>query len=137
MISVRQTNLKLEILKELNYAFGDVFIFNGFVISEIKSGIKFNWKDHASQIVGDVSCFLGTDGQDVIYISNRINSYAVVAIDWLNFFKRNYFLKGYYVVSERPNSKLNLMVESLFFKHKIKSFNSLYTAVNWAQKKEL
>ena len=44
MISVKETNLNSEVLKELNYAFGDVFIFNGFVISEFKSGINFNWK---------------------------------------------------------------------------------------------
>ena len=136
MISVKETNLNSEVLKELNYAFGDVFIFNGFVISEFKSGINFNWKDHASQIVEDVTCFLGTDGQDLIYISNRINSYAVVALDWLSFYKSNYFLKGYYVVSERPSNKLNLMVESLFFKHKIKNFNSLFTAFNWAKKND-
>ena len=133
MISVKQTKLNSEILKELNYDFGDVFIFDGFIISEIKSGINFNYNDHAIKMVEDVSCFLGTDGREVIYISNRINSYAVVAIDWLRFFKNNYFLKGYYVVSESPSSKLNLMVENLFFKHKIKNFNSLYSAVNWAK----
>lgn len=134
MISVKQTKLYSEVLKELNYSFGDVFIFNGFIVSEIKSGINFNWNDHASKIVDDVSCYLGTDGHDLIYISNRINSYAVVATDWLIFFKNSYFLKGYYVVSQRPSSKLNLMIESLFFKHKIKSFNSLYIAVNWVKK---
>ena len=40
------------------------------------------------------------------------------------------------MVSERPSNKLNLMVESLFFKHKIKNFNSLFTAVNWAKKND-
>ena len=134
MISINQTHLKTEVLKELNYSFGDVFIFKGFIVSEIKSGVNFSWSEHANQIVQDVSCFLGTDGSDLIYISNRINSYAVVAMDWLKFFKNSYVLKGYYVVSDSPIGKLNLMVESLFFKNKIKSFSSLYSAINWAKK---
>ncbi|MFV9550650.1 hypothetical protein [Algibacter sp. PT7-4] len=137
MISVKDANLNSKILKELNYSFADVFIFDGFVISEIKRGVNFNWNDHASKIVEDVACFLGKDGKDVIYISNRINSYAVVAVDWFKFFKNNYFLKNYFVVSNKSGSKLNLMIESLFFKDKIKSFNSLYTAVNWVKKGDL
>lgn len=134
MISVKQTNLYSEVLKELNYSFGNVFIFNGFIISEMNQGINISWSNHAKQIVEDVSCYLGTDGSDIIYISNRINSYAVMAADWLKFFKSNYYLKAYYIVSNNPTSKINFVVENLFFKNKIKNFNSLYEAVNWAKK---
>ncbi|PQV46518.1 hypothetical protein CLV33_10915 [Jejuia pallidilutea] len=137
MISVKQTELYPEVLKELNYSFGDVFIFNGFVISEIESGINLNWKNHGKLIVEDISCYLGTDGSDLVYISNRINSYAVMAVDWLKFFKNNYYLKAYYIVSSSPSSKLNLLVENLFFNSKIQSFNSLFEAVNWAKKGNL
>ncbi|GAA4883630.1 hypothetical protein GCM10023311_02290 [Flaviramulus aquimarinus] len=134
MISVKQTNLYSEVLKELNYSFGDIFIFEGFIVSEIKQGINFSWNNHAKQIVEDVSCFLGTDGRDLVYISNRINTYAVVAIDWLKFFKNQYSLKGYYVVSNSKFSLMNLMVEELFFRNKIKNFKSIYSAVNWTKK---
>ncbi len=134
MQSVKQTALYSEVLKELNYPFGDVFIFSGFVISEMKSGVNVSWKNHAKLIVDDVSCFLGTDGSDVVYISNRINSYAVMAVDWLKFFKSNYHLKAYYIVSDSPTSRINLMVENLFFNNKIKSFTSLFEAINWAKK---
>lgn len=134
MISVKQTNLYSEVLKELNYSFGNVFIFNGFIVSEMNQGINVSWSNHAKQIVEDVSCYLGTDGSDIIYISNRINSYAVMAADWLKFFKSNYYLKAYYIVSNKPTSKISLVVENLFFKNKIENFNSLYEAVNWAKK---
>ncbi len=134
MVSVKETALYSEVRKELNYPFGDVFIFSGFVISEIKSGVNVTWQHHAKRIVDDVSCYLGTDGSDVIYISNRINSYAVMAVDWLKFFKSNYYLKAYYIVSDSPTSKIGIMVENLFFNNKIKSFNSLFEAVNWAKK---
>ena len=131
MISIKQSHLNSEVLKELNYPFGDVFIFDGFVVSEIKDSINFSWSEHAQFIVSDVTCFLGTDGRDLIYISNRINSYAVVAIDWLKFFKYQYSLKGYYIVSHGKLSRLNLMVEELFFKKKIKHFDSIHSAINW------
>lgn len=133
MTSVKQTELYSEVLKELNYPFGDVFIFNGFVISEINQAVNVSWKNHAKHIVEDVSCYLGTDGRDLVYISNRVNSYAVMAVDWLKFFKNNYYLKAYYIVSDSPSGRINLMVENLFFKNKIKSFNSLFEAVNWAK----
>ena len=134
MVSVKQSDLYSDVLKELNYSFGDVFIFNGFVITEIKQGVNVSWENHAKVMAEDVSCYLGTDGSDIVYISNRINSYAVMAADWLKFFKNNYLLKAYYIVSSSSQSKLNLLVENLFFKNKIKSFDSLYSAVNWAKK---
>ena len=128
MKSVKQTDLYPKVLKELNYSFADVFIFDGFIISEIKQGVNFSWNNHAKYIVDDITCFLGTDGTELIYISNRIHSYSVVAIDWLKFFKQQYGLKGYYVVSNSQMSKLNLLVEQLFFKEKIMHFDSLFSA---------
>ncbi len=134
MVSVKETDLYSEVLKEINYSFGTVYIFNGYVISEINKGLSFNWKDHGKVIVDDVVCFLGTDGSELIYISNRINSYSVVASDWLKYFKNSYSLKEYYIVSETKTSKLGLMVENLFFNNKIKKFNSLHAAINWIKK---
>lgn len=130
MISVKETYLYNEVLKELNYPFADVFIFDGFIISEIHRGVSFNWEEHAKIIVEDVFCYLGTNGSDLIYISHRINSYSVVAYDWVNFFKSNYQLKGYFIVSDNKMRVLNSLVESLFFNNKIKRFKNLHTAVN-------
>ncbi|MFD0835526.1 hypothetical protein ACFQ0I_07130 [Mariniflexile aquimaris] len=130
MISVKETYLYNEVLKELNYPFGNVFIFDGYIISEINRGIIFNWEDHAKTIVEDVFCYLGTNGEDLIYISHRINSYSVVPYDWIHFFKSNYQLKGYFIVSEHKVRILNSVFESLFFNNKIKRFNDLHTAIN-------
>jgi hypothetical protein len=135
--SVKQTDLYQEVLKEFNYSFGTVYIFNGFVVSEINQGVNFSWNNHAKPIIEDVACYLGTDGRDIVYISNRINSYAVVALDWLKFFKNNYYLRGYYVVSSNNIGYLNLLIEELFFKNKIKNFDSIYAAVNTAKQANL
>lgn len=133
MISVRETHIYKNVLKELNYPYADIYIFKDYVISEIKEGISFNWDQHAKHIIKDVVAFLDTDGRDLIYISNRVYSYSVMAQDWVKFFKKSYSLKGYYVVSDRKTSILGLMIENLFFKNKIKKFDSLYGAINWIE----
>ncbi|WP_299334652.1 hypothetical protein [uncultured Psychroserpens sp.] len=137
MISVKHSALFDDVLKEFNYDYGSVFVFDGYVISEINQGITFTWEHHAKQIVEDVTSFLETDGNDIIYISHRINSYAVKPNDWLKFFTHSYSLKGYGVVGYTQGSLLNTMIENLFFSKKIKRFNSLDAAVQWATNKVL
>lgn len=137
MISVKQSALYQQVLKEFNYDYANVFVFDGFVISEISHGVTFTWDHHAKQIVEDVTSFLETDGNDVIYISHRIHSYAVKPNDWLKFFKHSYGLKGYGVVGYTQGSMLNTVIENLFLTKKIKRFSSIEAAVQWATDKVL
>ena len=132
MITVKASPLFSQVIKELKYPFGTLYVFDGFLISEINEGVHFSWDEHGKQMVEDVSCFLGTLGEDLIYISNRVNSYSVVATDWVKFFKNYYFLKGYYIVDDKKVSKINSLVESLFFNGKIKRFETIEEAVNFA-----
>ena len=132
MITVKTSPLFSQVMKELKYPFGTLYVFDGFLISEINEGVHFSWDEHGKIMIEDVSCYLGTLGDDLIYISNRVNSYSVVAADWMKFFKNNYYLKGYYVVDDKKVSKINSLVESLFFNGKIKRFDTLDEAVNFA-----
>lgn len=132
MITVKTSQLYSQVIKELNYPFGTLYIFDGYLISEINEGVHFSWDHHGKQMVEDVSCYLGTLGDNLIYISNRVNSYSVLASDWLKFFKNYYFLKGYYVVDDKQQTKVNSLIENLFFNGKIKRFDSLDEAVNFA-----
>ncbi|MFS4482608.1 hypothetical protein ACKGJY_06295 [Hyunsoonleella sp. 2307UL5-6] len=134
MISVKDSNIYKDVIKELNYNFADVFVFENFVISEIKEGIVFNWEDHAKLIIKDVIAVLDTDGSDLTYVSNRIHSYSVMPQDWVKFFKNEYSLKGYCVISDKKTSMLSFMVESLFFNNRMKRFTNIYEAVNYLQK---
>lgn len=133
MISIRETDLYNEVLKEFNYSFGNVFVFEGFVVSEMNRGVVVSW-ENAKLIIDDVVSSLNTRGEDLIYITNRINSYSVVAADWLKFFKQSYSLKAYCIVSDNKMSSLNLMIEKLFFQNKIKHFSNLYAAINFVKK---
>lgn len=132
MKSIRHTKLYAEVIKELNYSFGDVFILDGYVISEFKEGEVITWENHAKLMTEDVSSFLGTFGNDLRYISHRIHSYTVVAADWSKFYKNSYSLNGYAVVSYN-NKNLNFLFESLFFALKIKRFSNLEDAIDWAK----
>ncbi len=137
MISVKDSPFYNDVIKELNYPFANVFLFDGFIVSEIKRGVVFSWDDHAELIVQDIASYYGTYGDDLVYISNRINSYSVLAADWIKFFKHNYNLKGYAVVGNSKGSILNTMVENLFFNKKIQKFTDLFTAINWAKNSDL
>ncbi|MGS2726902.1 hypothetical protein ACU8DI_09865 [Psychroserpens sp. BH13MA-6] len=137
MLRLRDTIYYENILKEFEYSFGHVYVFKRFVVSEINDGITFTWEDHAKQIVNDVTTYLNTDGSDLVYISHRIHSYSVKPNDWLNFFKNSYELKAYGVVGYTQSSILNVVIENLFFHKKIKRFNNLETAIQWATDKVL
>ena len=117
MTSIKETHLYAEVIKE-------------FVVSEINEGQVFNW-EKAKLIAKDVFSFLDTNGADVIFISNRINSYSVVPLDWLKFYNQQYTLKAYCVVSQ---NKRSIWLESLFYAKRIKHFNSIFEAVNFIRK---
>nr|WP_321223044.1 hypothetical protein [uncultured Psychroserpens sp.] len=132
MNSIKNTPLIDTLLKEFNYDFGNVFVFDGYIVSEINEGVTFTWDHHASLVVNDVTGFLGTYGGDLIYISHRIHSYSVMPNDWIKFFRHSYSLRGYGVVGYTNGSLLNTVIENLFFTKKIKRFNNLIEAVQWA-----
>lgn len=134
MLSVRDTDLYNEVLKECNYDFGNVYMFKEFVVSEFSKAETITWENHAKIIIYDIESFYDTDGSDVVYISNRINSYSVVASDWLKFYKASYTVKAYCIVSENKAGFLNSMIEKLFFKKKIIHFTNLLEVVNFVKK---
>jgi len=136
MISLKKTSFYDNVLKEINYHFGDIFIFDGFVVSEINEGVHISWDQHTKSIVEDVLEFTGGDGSELIYISHRINSYSVAAMDWLKFYNNSYNLKGHGIISYNKVTTLNIVIESIFFNKKISRFSSLETAIDWARKHE-
>ncbi|MDO7137717.1 hypothetical protein [Algibacter lectus] len=133
MISITESDFYPMVLKEFNYDFGSVFIFEKCVVSEVNEGVDFTWDVHAKRIIDDVFGYLGTpDGATINFISNRINSYSVMASDWIRFFKNSYFLKSYIVVSDKTRLS-NAIIEKLFFKGAIKHFKELDMAINFVE----
>lgn len=128
MQKIADTPFYKNAFQELNYSFGDFYLFEDFVVAEIKEGVVFNWEDHAKQVVEEIVNLYEDNVDNIVYISNRVHTYSVVPSDWLRFFKYSYSLKGYAVVShgKRP------ILEKLFMKATMKNFVSLDKAIKWA-----
>ena len=132
MLSIKNTELNNEVLKEINYSFGNIFIFDGFVVSEINEGVSFSWEEHAKKITDDVFEFTNSKGDDLVLISHRIHSYSVKPTGWLNFFRSRLNLKGYGIVSYTGAGLTNTVIENLFFKKRIRHFGTIESAAQWA-----
>ena len=137
MLSLKETQFYTEVLKEFNYPFADIYIFDGFVVSEIKEGVVFSWEDHAKRIVKEVTDFSKSDGRDIVYLSHRIHSYSLKPTDWIHFFKNSFDLKAYGVIGYNSLSFFNTVIENQFFKKKITRFKDLESAIQWAKNKAL
>ncbi len=120
-------------IQELSYPFGNFYLFDGFVIGEIKEDMVITWDDHAKRLVEDLANLYDQNGENLVYITNRIHSYAVKPSDWLKFYKSDYKMKGYAIVSYTRRGLLNALIEKLFIKNNFKSFESLEDAVYWAK----
>lgn len=122
-----------EAFTELNFDFGDFYLFENFVVGEVRADVVFNWENHAKQMVEEVSALYEQHGKNLIYISNRVNRYSVVPTDWRHFFNFSYSLKGYGIVNYSEQSLLSNGLEKLFFGGRLKSFRSLSAAIQWAK----
>ncbi|WP_299253510.1 hypothetical protein [uncultured Aquimarina sp.] len=130
---VRDTPFYREAIHILKYPFGDFYLFEEFVIGEFKEDLVVTWDDHAKVLVEDLTNLYDHNGVNVIYLSNRVHSYAVKPSDWIKFYKSDYKMRGYGIVSYTPRGLLNSLIEKLFIKSKFRSFESIEEAVYWAK----
>ena len=129
MKTVAETPFYREAFQILSYPFGEFYLFDSFVVSEIKKDVVFTWDKHAKHVVEDISNLYENNGSKLIYISNRVHQYSVVPSDWLKFLKYNYTLESYIIVSKKRNS----ILEHLFMGKKMKTFFSIEGAIIWAK----
>ncbi|UOB17908.1 hypothetical protein [Abyssalbus ytuae] len=133
MKSIKSSPFYYHAIHVLEYSFGDFFLFENFIVGEIKKDIVFTWNDHAKIVVEEISHLYDQNGKDLIYISNRIHSYSLVPSDWIYFFKHSYNLKGYGIVSYTQKGMLNSILEKIFMRGKLRNFNNLDDAILWAK----
>jgi len=133
--SLKNSPYYCEAINEIVYDFGTFYMFETFIVAEINEGIVFTWEDQAEIASREILDLYDSDGHDIIYISNRINNYAVMPSDWVKFFKNNFRMKGYAMVNYTKSGHVNSLLEKLFISHKSKRFNSLKDAVQWAKSK--
>ncbi|AXT55404.1 hypothetical protein SAMN04487910_0381 [Aquimarina amphilecti] len=120
-------------IHELNYPFGNFYLFDGFVVGEFKEDTVVTWADHAKLLVEDLTNLYDHDGGNVVYITNRVHSYAVKPSDWIKFYRSDYKMRGYAIISYTKKGILNALIEKLFIKSRFRSFESLGDAITWAK----
>lgn len=116
---------------KISEPFGNFYIFEKFVISEIAEGVHFDWSK-ASCLIEKVYQYFGSRDVDINYISNRVHSYSVNAQDWLKFYKKRHKLARVAVVAYEEKGLLSVKIEKMFSKSKYKTFHTLDNAVKWA-----
>ena len=118
-------------IHEINYSFGDFYLFDTFIVGEIHEDVHISWKEHGKMIAEELSNLYDNNGKDLVYISNRANDYSLVPTDWKKFFKLSYSLKAYGIVSYTKTGYFNAMLERMFVNTKLRWFNSLEDAIAW------
>ena len=99
-------------------------------------GVIVNWEQHGKRLVNDITQFYidnKDSPQNIVYISNRANSYSVKPADWLKFYKNNHKMKAYGIVSYSDTGFFNALLEKLFIKADFNRFGSLERAIEWAK----
>jgi len=129
---VNESNLKYELEDVYVLSTGLFYFFEDFIISEIKEGVHFNWET-AQEVIELALNHYGRDAK-ISYISNRVHSYSVEPQDWLKFFKSRHTLRAFAVVTYSKSGFINVLMEKLFFKSRIKTFENLHDAADWVAK---
>ncbi|MBT8187252.1 MAG: hypothetical protein HKP38_10260 [Croceitalea sp.] len=131
MKRVKDTDFFVKKIREVReFEFGFFYYFEGLVISEIHEGVTFSWQMGKRAIEAAHEIF-GKDNP-VAYISNRVNSYQVVAKDWSKFYHNRHQLDFYSVVGNTQGSFASLVLERLFFQYGIRQFSDLEEAITWS-----
>ena len=133
MVNVKNTQYYNDAIHVMTYPSGTYYLFETFVIAEIKEGIVFTWEDHAKQIVEELTHLYDQNGENIVYISNRVHSYSTRPSDWIKFYRSDFKLKAYGIVSYSKKSLMAAVMEKIFMRNRFQSFTSLDEAIVWAK----
>lgn len=134
MKKLRDTPYYYRAIHEINYSFGDFYLFDTFIVGEIHEDVHISWNEHGKMIAEELSNLYDNNGKDLVYISNRVNDYSLVPTDWKKFFKLSYNLKAYGIISYTKTGYFNAMLERMFVNTKLRWFNSLEDAITWVDR---
>ena len=133
MVYVKDTKYYNDALHVMTYPSGTYYLFDTFVIAEMKEGIVYTWEDHARQIVEELTHLYDHNGENIVYISNRVHSYSTRPSDWIKFYRSDFKLRAYGIVSYSKKSLMTAVMEKIFMRNRFQSFTSLDDAIAWAK----
>ncbi|WP_299126889.1 hypothetical protein [uncultured Winogradskyella sp.] len=112
----------------LTFDFCDMTIYDKYVVVVIKEGINIT-PEHNMILVNVTDKYFAN--KPFVYITHRVNSYSVDPKIYFETAKIEN-LKGFAVVSENHQAKVNAQIEKLFFNKPFEIFSSLEQAFKWA-----
>lgn len=102
--------------------------YNHYVTCNIQEGITFSIKESRIQTQEILNHF---DNKPFVYITHRINSYAVDPSIYSETSQIENLI-GFAVVSKNELALSNVQIESIFLKKTVESFKNLDEAKKWA-----
>lgn len=115
--------------KTLTLTTGTFFIHSNYIVAEINEGATITIE--SNQILENMARTY-FPSKKFVYITHRINSYAVDPITYTRTSQIEN-LAGFAVVSKNIVALSNAEIEKIFLKKPFGSFNNLSEAIDWAQ----
>ena len=115
----------------VKFSFGEFYLFDTFIISELNDGIHFDW-DKIQEVIGMLIDHYGNKPR-IGYVSNRVHSYSIEPQLWINFHKDYDFIVASAIISYSDFNYLNATIEKHFTTTSLKRCFSLDEAINWMQ----
>ena len=107
--------------------YSEAFIFDQFLINQIREGVTITSK-HNTKLYEVISKHFHK--RPVVYISNRIHSYSVDPLTYIETSKIHNLL-AMAIVSENKTFRENAAYESKFYKKPFAIFTTLSEAIAW------
>ncbi|GAA0744296.1 hypothetical protein [Gaetbulibacter jejuensis] len=114
---------------KVEFSFGNFYLFDKFIISEINEGIHFDW-DKIQQVIAALIDYYGSNLK-IGYISNRVNPYSIEPQLWIRFQRDYGFIVASAMISYTELNYINASIEKRFSEMSIKRCGSLDEAINW------
>lgn len=115
--------------RKIEFSFGNYYLCENFVVSELNEGIHFDW-DKILEVIGAVIDYYGNNIK-IGYISNRVESYSIDPQLWLRFHREFDFIIAVATVAYNDFGYINASIEKLFAKVSLKRCDTVDEAIGW------
>lgn len=119
---------QIHLQEVLETELGTIYFYDNIVMMEAKEDVVLSLKTGIFILLKVIS-MVGT--KPVVYISNRINSYAVAPTDY-KYLELIPNLKGIAIVNYLEHLQESTELEKRFFKKPFEAFDNLHDAKVWA-----
>lgn len=135
MVSIENSPYKHLILQKLEFPFGNVYLMEDVVVSELFYGVVAT-SDQVYLVLEKALLFYDTYStiKKRVWVANRTYKYSVKLVGWLHMKNiAQEYLKGYCVVDSSRTGFMNAILESKFVPINFKACDSLDAAMLWVK----